>query len=454
MFALTNLPSLSCTCLKLCELLALAMEGEGSPVIYIMGDAPKGPLPEASTANSSSDASSSRAASDVAKTKAQASVDPCELTWSYKFRASSVIVGRIRQMESLGYFTEGSAREPGEEIVPEPNSDEAVVFEEFFIMGLWMPPHHVLTEILLKFRVQLHQLTPNAIVQMSKYFWVVLSFDMEPSSDGFAKCHELHYQPKKVPVDGFDKYQQFGVVNFHGERGGEAGLIPAMKNKWPVGWTKAWFYCKVPRHPCPCGRKIVHALRSHLSALNFYTKPISSDTAQDLNDDAFIWASQNIRGRDAVEEFLSYGVWLLCAGVDFEHVKVDFTLILQLKISLPNFPLCRKGEEDDVRFLARVKQEARYIVDGYTHVEHETCLTSIPNNGRLNRVLELTGVSYGPRPVPILAEVLKKRKVDEAVKVWASARRWLRRKLLWPQRFLGCTRVPARNDHPVETSYR
>jgi hypothetical protein len=55
--------------------------------------------------------------------------------------------------------------------------------------------------------VQLHQLTPNAIIQMSKYFWAVLSMDGEPSSDGFTKCHELHYQPKKVPVDGFDKYQ-------------------------------------------------------------------------------------------------------------------------------------------------------------------------------------------------------------------------------------------------------
>jgi hypothetical protein len=79
-------------------------------------------------------------------------------------------VGRIRQMESLGYFAEGSAREPGEEIVLEPNSDEAVVFEEFFSVGLRMPPHRVLTEILLKFQVQLHQLTLNAIIQMLKYF--------------------------------------------------------------------------------------------------------------------------------------------------------------------------------------------------------------------------------------------------------------------------------------------
>jgi hypothetical protein len=52
-------------------------------------------------------------------------------------------------------------------------------------------------------------------------------------------------------------------------------------------------------------------------------KPTISDSAQDLNDDAFVWASQNIGGRDAVEEFVSCGGWLLSAGVDFEHVKVD-----------------------------------------------------------------------------------------------------------------------------------
>jgi hypothetical protein len=167
-FALTNLPLLPCTCLRLHKLLALAMEGEGFPIIDIMGDALKGPLLEASTTSSSSDASSSGAASVVAKTEAKASVDPRELVRSYKFGASSVIMGRICQMESLGYFAEGLARESGEEIVPEPNSNEAIVFEEFFAVGLWMPPHCVLTENFLKFRVQLHQLTLNAIIQMSK----------------------------------------------------------------------------------------------------------------------------------------------------------------------------------------------------------------------------------------------------------------------------------------------
>jgi hypothetical protein len=109
-------------------------------------------------------------------------VDPRELTRSYKFGASSVTVGRICQMESLGYFAEDLARESGEEIVSEPNADKVVVFKEFFVAGLRMLPHRTFIEILLKFRVQLHQLTPNAIAQMSKYFCAVLSCGGEPIS--------------------------------------------------------------------------------------------------------------------------------------------------------------------------------------------------------------------------------------------------------------------------------
>jgi hypothetical protein len=41
---------------------------------------------------------------------------------------------------------------------------------------------------------------------MLKYFWAVLSFGGEPCSDGFAKRYELHYQPKKVAADGFEKF--------------------------------------------------------------------------------------------------------------------------------------------------------------------------------------------------------------------------------------------------------
>jgi hypothetical protein len=66
------------------------------------------------------------------------------------------------------------------------------MFEEFFAIGLQMPPHPVLTDILVKFRVQLHQLTPNAFAQFSKYFWAVMSFGGKPSGNGFVQRYELH----------------------------------------------------------------------------------------------------------------------------------------------------------------------------------------------------------------------------------------------------------------------
>jgi hypothetical protein len=135
-------------------------------------------------------------------------------------------------------------------------------------------------------------------------------------------------------------------------------------------------------------------------------KPSISDSAQDLSDDAFVWACQNIRGRDAVEEVVSCGVCPLSTGVNFGHVKVDLTPISQLKVPLPNFPLRREDGENDVQFLVGVEQEARNIMEGYTCAEHEACIASLPNNGRLNRVLKVAGVGYGPRPMPISTEVL------------------------------------------------
>jgi hypothetical protein len=57
--------------------------------------------------------------------------------------------------------------------------------------------------------------TPNAFAQLFKYFWEVMSFGGEPSTDGFVKFYELHYQPKKLEIDGGEKFQQFGCLNFH-----------------------------------------------------------------------------------------------------------------------------------------------------------------------------------------------------------------------------------------------
>jgi hypothetical protein len=51
---------------------------------------------------------------------------------SFYFGPSTMIVSRIHGMINNGYFADGMGHEPGEETVPEPHADEAVLFEEFF----------------------------------------------------------------------------------------------------------------------------------------------------------------------------------------------------------------------------------------------------------------------------------------------------------------------------------
>jgi hypothetical protein len=92
-------------------------------------------------------------------------------------RMSSV---RVRDMQRLGYFGGGVARVPGAEEVPE-SEGELVVFEAFFAAGLRLPAHRFVGEVLRRFNVQVHQLTPNVVVALSKYVWATTSYGGQPS---------------------------------------------------------------------------------------------------------------------------------------------------------------------------------------------------------------------------------------------------------------------------------
>jgi hypothetical protein len=97
-----------------------------------------------------------------------------------------------------------------------------------------------------------------------------------------------------------------------------------------------------------------------------------------------------------VEEYLTCGMSSLSIDISFERVADGVTPVSRLKLPLPKFHAMRMHDEDDVQFLARVELEAEGIVGIYTCPEHDVCMAGQPNGGRLNRVFELAGVSYGP----------------------------------------------------------
>jgi hypothetical protein len=103
--------------------------------------------------------------------------------------------------------------------------------------------NRMIADVLKKFGIYLHQLTPNAIVRLSVYIWALRSQGVEPFAEGFCRVHELHYQTK-ARKDGL--HENFGCYNFAYRKTTKFPVI-SYRSKWPAGWKSEWFYVKERR---------------------------------------------------------------------------------------------------------------------------------------------------------------------------------------------------------------
>jgi hypothetical protein len=224
-----------------------------------------------------------------------------------EFGVSRISSVRVQDMQQLGYFGSGVGRVPGAEEVLEPEG-ELVVFEAFFTAGLRLPVYRFMTEVLQRFEVQVHQLTPNVVVALAKYVWVVTSYGGQPSVEVFAKHYCLHWQKRTIG----HKIAQFGSCTFTPKTGKTSmevmELVPCARNKWG-NWWDFWFYVSegtvedLPGLP-------VAVMCSH-----YYVAYSQFEVAEDDEDEgALRCAARMSSGRDLVEEFVGYGVWPLAHG--------------------------------------------------------------------------------------------------------------------------------------------
>jgi hypothetical protein len=336
------------------------------------------------------------------------------------FRSSTNVVRKIKKMEEKGCFLEDEARAPGTETMLEPNGDEAVVYKDFFIAGLRMHPHPTLADILLHFQAQLHQLTPNAITQLSKFFWAVGSFGGVPSANLFVKRYELHYQPKTVETPEGDQIAQYGCLNFHAKRDGGLKLSLVIKNKWSATWTKSWFYCHVPCRRCSGGGKCMYALHSWMSELDYAIEPEVDCPDNVPNDDAFVRATTTIEGCDAIEEYIACKIYPLAASFGFKSVPLGTTPMSKVQTPLPLFAVGTIAVEHAGCFLTEVKKEAERVLGSFGPREYDSLLVAnIMYDSRLNHIHEQMGVPYFPCPQPGFTSsqaANKKRKAKVAKK--------------------------------------
>jgi hypothetical protein len=87
------------------------------------------------------------------------------------------------------------------------------------------------------FEIDLHLLTPNAIVRLSVFIWALRSQGMSPYAKAFCRMHELHYQTK-ARADGL--HENFGCYNFAYRKDTKAPVLSS-HTKWPTGWKGEWF---------------------------------------------------------------------------------------------------------------------------------------------------------------------------------------------------------------------
>jgi hypothetical protein len=306
------------------------------------------------------------------------------------FGKSTISEGDLPKMLNLGYFNEAKkelVRFGGEETTPKPGKDEVVVFKSFFKAGLRFPLNKMIADVLNKFGIYLHQLTPNAIVRLSVYIWALRSQGVEPFGEGFCRVHELHYQTK---ARGDGLHENFGCYNFVYHKTTKFSVI-SYRSKWPAGWKSEWFYVKVDEEK----EKLV---QSPLEFIFGETRPRCDMTPGSPSQIAlaeFRVIADHIGTRDLVQEFLAFRVFPTLKEWDLpklkgEKKKGEF-------IRLPyHYKFKKHFKVPCQEWLDMIEVMCNEILGNYSKKEDQlmTAAFSTRPKRRLNRVMDALDFEY------------------------------------------------------------
>jgi hypothetical protein len=293
-------------------------------------------------------------------------------------------------MLSLGYLSEAKkdlVRFGGEETTPKPGKDEVVIFKSFFKAGLRFPLNKMIADVLKKFGIYLHQLTPNAIVKLSVYIWALRSQGVESFAEGFCRVHELHYQTK---ARGDGLHENFGCYNFSYRKTTKFPVI-SYRSKWPAGWKSEWFYVKVDEE-----KEMI--VQSPLELIFGETRPPCNMTPEGPTQIAlakFRVIAEHIGTRDLVQEFLAFKVFPTMkewAMPKLEGKKKEGELI-----RLPyHYKFKKHFKVPCQEWLDTIEVMCNEILGNYSRKEDKLMTVAFGTRPkrRLNRVMDALGFEY------------------------------------------------------------
>jgi hypothetical protein len=194
----------------------------------------------------------------------------------------------------------------GDRTVPVPEENEVVIYQSFFKAGLRFPLSRFVVEVLKIYEIFLHEITPEAVIRMGIFVWVVRSQGLEPSAKCFCNMHELLYETKPWGKEQYHK--NFGFYNFVA-RSGSSCPVPTFRKRWPGDWMKEWFYVK---NDLKAREEITEIIMRPIWSRFGLRKPkVEIDEAAEECRRAFGIVCSFIRTRDLVQEHVAYRIWSL-----------------------------------------------------------------------------------------------------------------------------------------------
>jgi hypothetical protein len=216
------------------------------------------------------------------------------------------------------------------------------------------------------FSVKIHHLSPTSFLEVSKFIWIMKTFERNLSVDAFARFFELVIVPDVIKVDDGQFYEaQHACCTFNTRRQNtrkgitRIQITPCCKTNLTDDWNSYWFYVKVdmskvhgyegPARPLYCSIEALTAVNT--AEFNHRAVGIRSC------ESAFHLASTILGGRDNVEEFVAAQIWLVSYGwapIEIVHLNINWAT---QEVPFPKFGIkLREGQSAD-SFMLEVEKK-------------------------------------------------------------------------------------------------
>jgi hypothetical protein len=265
------------------------------------------------------------------------------------------------------------------------------VYRSFMKAGLRFLLSKFLVEVLKTFKIFLHQITPEAIIRMGVFVWVMRRQGLEPSAKCFYNMHELLYETKATGKEQY--HNNFGCYGFV-PRPDVSYLVPTFRKRWPGAWMEEWFYVNNNL----VEREDIKGIIQRPIWSHFGIRRPATALGNDIEacQRSFNTMCTFISTRDLVQEHNACRVWPLLN--EWEMSKEDDVGSSQGGLVYLKYTFRYRGKFDEPNdeWLSSIEATSDELLGAYTRAKDDAMTLAFEGQGkkRLNRVFDIIGFVY------------------------------------------------------------